>query len=295
MPELPEVETIRRQLAPRLTGARIERAALFAPPGPKYAGLELAAGRHIGGVERRGKFLKLPLSARPNGAVKHELIVHLGMTGVLLPAEPEPSGVTPHGENGGRPLSGERHKHLRVRLELSDGALDFIDPRRFGRFLVVEAGDYRAVPLLARLGPEPLGAQFTPEGFAAALAASRMAIKAYLLGQRPVAGVGNIYADEVLWRAGVHPLTPASRVAPDAARLLHQAIRDVLTASIAAQGTTLNDYRTVYGESGDYMESLDVYGRAGSACRRCGSTLERLVVAQRGTTICPNCQAPPRR
>lgn len=251
------------------------RAELLAPPGPKYAGLERAAGQRIEAVGRRGKFLLLPLSGGD------ELVAHLGMTGVIAP---EAEGAAPH-------------KHLRVRLLLEGAApnrLTFVDPRRFGRFLVVRRGDYAALPTLAALGPEPLDDAFTAERLLAALARSRMPVKAYLLSQRPVAGVGNIYADEALWRAGVHPLTPAAEVRPEQAALLRQAIREVLEASIAAQGTTLNDYRTVYGEQGDYVDQLAVYGKAGQACSRCGGPLERLVVGQRGTTYCPDCQPLPR-
>lgn len=274
MPELPEVETVRRQLAPWLTGRTIARVELLAPPGPKYAGLERAAGQRIEQVGRRGKFLLMPLSGGD------ELVAHLGMTGVLTP--------------GG---AAEPPKHLRVAVELegaSPNRLEFNDPRRFGRFLVVRRGDYGALPTLAALGPEPLDESFTAERFHAALRRSRVAVKTYLLSQRPVAGVGNIYADEALWRVGLHPLTPSARVKPEQAGRLLQAIRDVLSASIAAQGTTLSDYRTVYGESGDYADRLDVYGRAGEACPRCGGLLERMVVGQRGTTYCPDCQRRPR-
>lgn len=279
MPELPEVETIRRQLAPWLTGRLIEGVELLAPMGPKYAGLERAAGHAIESVNRRGKYLLLPLLGEGGSSPDYELVVHLGMTGVLRPAE------------------AERHKHLRVRLELAGPdptGLDFIDPRRFGRFTVVAKGEYESLPTLKELGPEPLDHAFTPELFAANLARSRVAIKSYLLSQRPVAGVGNIYADEALWRAGVHPLTPAAAVELGRVAALLGALRDVLGASLEAQGTTLNDYRTVYGESGDYMGSLDVYGRAGAECRRCGGPLERMVVGQRGTTYCPECQRLPR-
>lgn len=273
MPELPEVETVRRQLEPWLTGRTIARVELLAPPGPKYAGLERAAGQVIQQVGRRGKFLLMPLSGGD------ELVAHLGMTGVLTPG-----GLAPPA------------KHLRVAVDL-EGAqpsrLEFADPRRFGRFLLVRRGDYAGLPTLAALGPEPLDQTFTAEGFHAALGRSRMAVKTYLLSQRPVAGVGNIYADEALWRVGVHPLTPAADVTLKQAEALLAAIRDVLTASIAAQGTTLADYRTVYGQSGDYAERLDVYGRAGQQCPRCGGLLERLIVGQRGTTYCPDCQPGP--
>lgn len=275
MPELPEVETVRRQLEPWLTGRRIERVELLAPPGPKYAGLERAAGQTIEAVGRRGKFLLMPLSQGD------ELVAHLGMTGVLTP--------------GG---ASEPAKHLRVAVDLegrTPNRLEFTDTRRFGRFLIVRRGDYSNLPTLAALGPEPFDDAFTPELFHRALGRSTMAVKTYLLSQRPVAGVGNIYADEALWRVGVHPLTPAAEVRADEAALLLQAIRDVLAASIDAQGTTLNDYRTVYGQSGDYADRLDVYGRAGHACPRCGAPLQRLVVGGRGTTFCPDCQPHPDR
>ncbi len=273
MPELPEVETVRRQLEPWLTGRRIARVELLAPPGPKYAGLGRAAGQTIEGVGRRGKFLLMPLSKGD------ELVAHLGMTGVLSP--------------GG---AGERAKHLRVAVDLEGGSpnrLEFNDTRRFGRFLIVKRGDYSALPTLAALGPEPFDDAFTAERFHQALARSAMAVKTYLLSQRPIAGVGNIYADEALWRVGVHPLTPAADVRADEAAALLHAIREVLAASIDAQGTTLNDYRTVYGQSGDYADRLDVYGRAGHECPRCGARLERLVVGGRGTTFCPDCQRHP--
>lgn len=248
---------------------------LLAPLGPKYAGLERALGRTIEAVDRRGKFILVPLS----GGL--ELVAHLGMTGVLAQAAPA-----------------EREaKHLRVRMELSGAApnvLYFIDPRRFGRFLVVERGQYAALPTLAALGPEPLEPAFTVAAFSEALARSRMSVKAYLLGQRPVAGVGNIYADEALWLAHVHPLTPADELTPAQVRALHEAVRGVLGAAVAAQGTTLSDYRTLLGRTGEYARQLNVYGRAGEACPRCGTTLERLVVGQRGTTYCPSCQRAPR-
>jgi len=278
---LPEVETVRRELEPWLVGRTVLAVERLAPAGPKYARLEALQARRIEAVNRRGKFLLLPLGERDVRAgtddAALELIIHLGMTGVI-------AAEAPHGAAAG---------HERVRLTL-DGdepmTLHFIDPRRFGRFLVVPAGDYATLPTLATLGPEPLGPDFTTAAFAASLSRSTMPIKAYLLSQRPVAGVGNIYADEALWRAGVNPLTPAARVSPSRAAALREAIRDVLSASLAAQGTTLNDYRTVAGEAGSFAEYLDVYGHAGEACRRCGTQLRRIVVGQRGTVYCPGCQ-----
>ncbi len=267
---MPEVETVRRELEPWLSGRRVLTAERLAPAGPKYAGLERAAGQTILGVGRRGKFMLLPLSGGD------ELIVHLGMTGVVSPGTRD--SVVPH---------------ARVRLTLDGAAPDtllFSDPRRFGRFLVVRANDYQALPTLAALGPEPLENGFTDAAFASALARSQAPIKSYLLSQRPVAGVGNIYADEALWRARIHPATPASAVSRRKAAALRQAIREVLAQSIAANGTTLRDYRTPAGEAGEFSGYLDVYGRAGSPCRRCGATLVKSVVGQRGTVHCPRCQ-----
>jgi formamidopyrimidine-DNA glycosylase len=238
-----------------------------APAGPKYADLERAAGQRFEAVERRGKFLILPLSGGD------ELIVHLGMTGVVSAEPPE--------------------RHLRARLTFDAGpdpVLYFRDPRRFGRFLVVPAGDYRSLPTLHAMGPEPLGDAFTEGAFAAALARSRTAVKSYLLSQKPVAGVGNIYADEALWRAQVHPLTPAAAVAAAHIGPLRRAIREVLAASIEAQGTTLNDYRTVNGEVGAYLDQLAVYGQPEAPCPRCGTPISKVVLGGRGTHFCGTCQ-----
>ncbi len=272
MPELPEVETVRRELAPWLTGRRILSAGrVAAPVGPKYARLERAVGQRIVAVLRRGKFLILPLSGGD------ELVIHLGMTGVLSP-EPPPD-------------------HERVRLVL-DGdeprTLSFRDPRRFGRCVVVPRGDYRTLPTLAALGPEPLDSSFTPAALLASVVRSRAPLKQLLLSQRPVAGLGNIYVDEALWRARVHPLLPGRRLSLEAAARVHRATVEVLTAAIAARGTTLRDYRTVNGDVGAFGQRLDVYGHDGEPCRRCRRTLERIVVGARGTHFCPRCQRMPR-
>jgi formamidopyrimidine-DNA glycosylase len=248
-----------------------------APPGPKYADLDRAAGRRIAAVDRRGKFLLLPLEApgRSDSGIESGdcLVIHLGMSGVVRFDPPE--------------------KHLRVRMELDPGprpVLYFEDPRRFGRFLVTQAGSWENLPALARMGPEPLTPAFTVEGFAAALKRSRTAVKTYLLSQKPVAGVGNIYADEALWRARVHPETPAARLSKVKIAALHEAIREVLAAAVAEQGTTWRDYRTVNGNVGNYVEQLDVYGRPEEPCPRCGTLLRKIMVAARGTHFCPTCQ-----
>ena len=272
MPELPEVETVRRELEPWLRGRRIEEVALVdAQPGPKYENLLSAAGREILEVTRRGKFLILPLSG------EQDLIIHLGMTGIVTPKEPE--------------------KHVRVKLGLSSGkdpVLYFQDVRRFGRFLVVPTGDYSSLPTLHQMGPEPLSDGFHDKQFAKALEKSVTPIKTYLLSQKPVSGVGNIYADEALWGAKVHPLTPANRVPKRQIPLLVVMIKDVLEASIRVQGTTLRDYRTTNGEVGAYLDELKAYGQEETPCARCGTPISKIVVGGRGTHFCPNCQKLPR-
>ena len=278
MPELPEVESVRRQLVPLVTGRTIVAAERDPYPARRIGEIDRAVGGTIGAVHRRGKFLLLPLSGT-TPAHPSELVIHLGMSGILrVLAADDPSGsITPT-------------THVRVRLLLDDGrALVLRDARRFGRVTVVDPGDHAsAAPALATLGPEPLSDAFTVEGFARGLAASRASVKGRLLDQRLVAGVGNIYADESLWRAGIHP--DARRVGRIRAERLHVAVRDVLTAAVAREGTSFRDYQLVNGQSGRYLTELDVYGRAGLPCRRCGTTLRGTVVAQRGTTFCPRCQ-----
>ena len=268
MPELPEVETVRRELEPWLKNRKIlEARHVDAPEGPKYERLEYAAGQTILSVNRRGKFLLLPLSEGD------ELVIHLGMTGIISP----------------KPFE----KHVRVRLKLEgseNNNLYFQDVRRFGRFLVVPQGDYSSLPTLHKMGPEPLSDDFNAKQFTKALANSSTAIKPYLLSQKPVSGVGNIYADEALWGAKIHPLTPANKVPKRQIPLLVDMIKDVLEASIKAQGTTLNDYRTVNGEVGAYLNELKAYGHTEEPCVRCGTALSKIVVAGRGTHFCKQCQ-----
>jgi formamidopyrimidine-DNA glycosylase len=273
MPELPEVETVRRELEPWLSGRRIRTAERCdAPAGPKYANLDRAQGQRIQSVGRRGKFLLLPLSGGD------DLVIHLGMTGVIRATKPP--------------------GHLRVRLLLGGRGvrtLYFQDVRRFGRFLVVPTGNYQCLPTLANLGPEPLSDAFEPGAFFRSLQARKTNIKSLLLGQRVVAGIGNIYADESLWRAGIHPETLGCRVSRAKAAGLHKAIVEVLKKAILAQGTTLNDYRTVNGSVGGYASELNVYAHEGDPCKRCSSTILRRIVAQRSSHYCPRCQRMPRR
>lgn len=267
MPELPEVESVRRQLAPRLTGRRI--VGMWADPEmPRYDHPTDAAGSRIQRLRRRGKYLIAELED------DRELLVHLGMTGVLRW----------RGEDGwfGGP-------YVRATIDLDDGStLEFSDVRRFGTLATVRRGDYAQLPTLARLGPEPLSDGFTPEGFHHAVGRSRQPIKVQLLSQRPVAGVGNIYADESLWRARIHP--KARRLGPQRSRRLWQAIREVLAESVAREGTTFSDYQMVNGQSGRNADFLIAYGQQGRRCPRCGRELAKTVVGGRGTTYCPGCQ-----
>jgi formamidopyrimidine-DNA glycosylase len=267
MPELPEVESVRRQLDPELRGRKIEE--VWYDPLPtiprEFVDLGRAEGRTIEHVGRRGKFLISPLD---EGL---ELIMHLGMTGTFRFDIDDP--------------------WVRARLWLDDGReLAFRDVRRFGRMAVVDKGDYSKIPTLAKLGPEPLSDEFDPDVFAEVLAKTNSPIKPYLLSQRPVAGVGNIYADEALWQARIHPTSRS--VGRKRAHLLHAAIRDVLAAAVAREGTTFRDFQMVNGESGRNATFLLAYGREGVPCSRCKTPLRKIVLGGRGTTYCPRCQRP---
>ena len=270
---------MRRQLAPLITGRTIVATSRDPYPARRLGPIDRAVGGRIADVSRRGKFLLLPLVG---SSPKHpsELIVHLGMTGIVRVLDrDDPTGHLD-----------AVAQHVRVRLELDDGrAVVLRDARRFGRVTVVDPGDYaREAPTLAALGPEPLSDTFTVEDFALGLRRSRATVKARLLDQRLVAGVGNIYADESLWRARIHP--SSRRVGADRAARLHVAVREVLAAAVEREGTSFRDYQLVNGQSGRYLSELDAYGRAGLPCHRCGTTLRAIVVAQRGTTFCPACQ-----
>jgi formamidopyrimidine-DNA glycosylase len=283
VPELPEVESVRRQLAPELAGRRVVSVWWDPHPQQRFSDVGLVEGLVVGAVGRRGKYLLCPLLPGPDVAladVPLERVLHLGMTGSFR-FVPTTADHTPASESAA---------HVRARFGLDDGRdLVFRDPRRFGRVSVVPAGVYaEVVPTLATLGPEPLSDDFDPERFAAGLGATTATVKAALLGQRLVAGVGNIYADEALWRARIHPAS--RRVGPARARALHRAVRDVIAGAIEREGTTFRDYQMVNGQSGRNADFLTAYGQAGRPCGRCGTALRRTVVAQRGTTYCPRCQ-----
>jgi formamidopyrimidine-DNA glycosylase len=288
-------------------GQVITRASrVHAPSSPKYAQLERAVGKRIVDVARRGKFLLLPL-VDAEGVQGWELVIHLGMTGaVKRVATLEDIGSADSIEvkaSDGNSVATEplkntadvRDKHVRVRLELRSDTdevshLVFEDMRRFGRFLVVPQGDYGSLPTLNTMGLEPFDDTLSEMRFWQALQGSKTAIKTYLLSQRPVAGVGNIYADEALWEAQIHPKTPAFRISKKRAEALLAALREVLAHSIDLQGTTLRDYRTVNGEVGKFADHLHVYGKTDEPCPRCGHPIERLIIGGRSSHMCPTCQ-----
>jgi formamidopyrimidine-DNA glycosylase len=271
VPELPEVETIRSRLAPGLVGRRFERVEIMdgrltRPEPPEAVAGELV-GERVEDIRRRGKYL---IVAFESGA---HLLVHLRMTGSFQ--HPAPDGPDPH---------------RRAVVALDDGTtLAYRDVRRFGTWLVLEPGELEAY-LAARIGREPLDAAFTTAAFARGLAGRRAPVKAALLDQRAVAGVGNIYADEALWRARIHPLRPAGELARAEIAELRKGIRKALEIGIARQGATLRDYRDPDGRDGRMQLEFRVYGRAGEPCERCGTPIEKTRAAGRGTWYCPTCQ-----
>jgi formamidopyrimidine-DNA glycosylase len=273
MPELPEVETTRRGIRPVLVGRTVTRLLVrerrLRWPVPRNLAGRLA-GRRVVDVRRRAKYLIVELE---HGS----LVVHLGMSGSLrvLPA------TTP----------ALAHDHYDLVLD-SGRCLRFNDPRRFGCLLWV-ADDPERHRLLAGLGPEPLGRGFDADYLAARARGRRVAIKQWLMDQRVVVGVGNIYASEALFHAGIDPRTPAGRVPAGALGRLVEAVRTVLGAAIREGGTTLRDYVNPDGTPGYFRQELFVYEREGQPCRRCGKEIRRIVQGQRSTYFCPACQ--PRR
>jgi formamidopyrimidine-DNA glycosylase len=273
VPELPEVETVRARLEPVLTGRRFERVEILDPRvtrpiEPREVAAELE-GEVVEAVDRRGKYLIFRFET---GRV---LLIHLRMTGTV------------RHERDGAP---EHDPHLRVVVTLDDGSdVIYRDVRRFGTWLLLEPGEETDY-LAQRLGEEPLSRRFTPASLAARLNRRRAPVKAALLDQRAAAGMGNIYADEALWRARIHPLRAAGDLDEDEVRRLHKGVREALKAGIARQGTTLRDYRTPDGAPGRMQAALRVYGREGEPCYRCGAEIGKTRAGGRGTWYCPNCQ-----
>jgi formamidopyrimidine-DNA glycosylase len=276
MPELPEVETIRRQLAPLVEGRRIERVEILDPRWSRpLAPEELAAaltGRRIESLERRGKYLVWRLEGDVH------LAQHLRMTGVLL-WEPE-----------------QEPPHARVRLGLSPRAQVVVsDPRRFGTGELLLGGDALEAFFAQRLGLEPFDEGFTAAHLRALARGRTAPVKAFLLDQRRVAGVGNIYADEALHHAGIHPLRPAGRLTARQWDELRAGVLAALQSGIDARGASIDDFRHIDGLSGAFQHEFRVYGRAGEPCARCGREIAKMTVAGRGTYVCEGCQPRPRR
>jgi formamidopyrimidine-DNA glycosylase len=275
MPELPEVETVVRELREHLPGRDIIRASLTASDLYRRGSAKISAlaGAHIEGVNRRGKAIVIYLRSR--GGKPDRLVVHLGMTGQLEWRESRAERAKP--------------KHLHARLWFSDGSeLRYIDPRRFGFIFV---GTAAAVDETLKMGPDPF--EMESAALAAQLAKRRAPVKALLLDQHIISGLGNIYVDEALHLVQMHPLTPGARAAKRATEIL-EAARVILSRAISARGTTIRDYRRTDGATGEFQIKLSVYGRDGEKCPRCGSSIKRIVVSQRGTHFCPRCQRAPR-
>ncbi len=274
MPELPEVETVARGLRPVLTGrtfAEVEVlwANTVARPDAKRFG-EILTGATVRAVGRRGKYIVITLAGG------WTLLVHLRMSGKFMVNAPEVGSM----EAG----------HIRVRLKLDDGsALFYIDPRKFGRFFLVTD----PIEVVGDLGPEPLSPEFTATWLVENLAGRQGEIKRLLLDQHFLAGLGNIYVSEVLWRAQIHPLRIPGTLSKDEIERLHAAIVDVLSNAVAQGGSSLDDRQYVApdGQLGRYQNVLCVYDRAGEQCPRCKYTLERMVQGQRSTYFCPVCQS----
>jgi formamidopyrimidine-DNA glycosylase len=289
MPELPEVETIRRQLEPRLRGVRIEALEVLdarwtRPAEPREVEAQVA-GRRIDALGRRGKYLLLELEGDLT------LVMHLRMTGNLLLVEE--GEVVASVEAGD--VSPDEERFLRARFVLEDGReLRFSDARRFGEAFLL-ADDQVEERFLGKVGIEPLSDQFTTEALERIAAGRRVPLKSFLLDQSGVAGVGNIYADEALWRAELHPLSPAGSMRHEHAEALREGVVEALEAGLAEGGASIDDYRDSRGERGSMQDEFIVHTREGEECPRCGDTIRRIVVSGRSTYFSPGCQVKLRR
>ncbi|MDA8522034.1 bifunctional DNA-formamidopyrimidine glycosylase/DNA-(apurinic or apyrimidinic site) lyase [Acidovorax sp. NCPPB 4044] len=271
MPELPEVEVTRRGVADAMAGAVIESVALGkALRWPLGRPPEALHGLRVLAVRRRGKYLLVDLD-------QGMLLIHLGMSGSLrFEHQAEPQGV---------------HDHFM--LMTSKGTLRLRDPRRFGAVVwAASEASQEATRLLGRLGVEPLGQDFTVPGLIAAMQSSRLPIKQFLLGGRAVVGVGNIYASEALFLAGIRPTVRTSSIGPLRARRLHEAIRSVLARAVERGGSTLRDFAGADGNAGHFQLEAHVYGREGLPCRSCGAPIRSMRQGQRSTYYCQHCQKP---
>jgi formamidopyrimidine-DNA glycosylase len=279
MPELPEVETVLRGLREHALGRRLtavevrNRAVILGSANDFVQGI---TGRRIVGFSRKGKVLALQL-ARGNRQPLRYLVVRLGMTGQLTVSRRE-SPLAPH-------------THVRLVLDNGQKELRLRDVRRFGRLRCCTRRELEEV--FARLGPD--AREIGEEEFLAALRGRRGVIKSWLINQQFLSGIGNIYADEALFAARIHPLTPGGRLAPASARRLHRAVRKVLDRAVALGGTSVRDYLNAEGRPGNFLSQLRAYQRTGEPCCRCGLPIRRLVISGRSSHFCPRCQPRPRR
>lgn len=272
MPELPEVETIRRGLLKLIKGKTIARVTVYYPPLIQCpADIDLGSvlpGAAVTDILRRGKYLIFLLDN------DWALVLHLRMTGQIFPADPD------------KP----RDKHIHAVFDFVGGPnLYYRDQRKFGRIILMPQKDLPTFTPLAKLGPEPLSG-LTAEEFKSRLAKRKGKIKAVLLDQRVLAGLGNIYADEALHRAGIHPERVAQYLTPGEIEALYRAVQEVLRLGIDHQGTTINTYVNADGESGEFQKLLRVYGKKGQPCAVCGTPITKIEVGGRGTHFCPRCQ-----
>lgn len=282
MPELPEVETVRRGLAPVMEGQVIARAQVNRPdlrwPFPERMAERLTGARVLQ-LRRRSKYILADLST------DETLLIHLGMSGRML-VSGDPLGQFVHAH----PMP-EKHDH--VVFDMENGArVTFNDPRRFGAMDLMPTQAAEAHPLLARIGPEPLGNAFTESHLVDRLKGRNMPVKSALLDQKIVAGLGNIYVCEALFRGGIHPARRCVRISAARISALVPIVRDVLDDAISAGGSSLRDFRQADGELGYFQHSFDVYGREGEPCRApgCTSTIQRIVQSGRSSFFCPTCQ-----
>ena len=281
MPELPEVEVVRAGLERHVAGRTVAAVEVLHPRpvrrdhrGPDGFAAALA-GRRLDAARRRGKYLWLPLD---NGDA---LLGHLGMSGQLLV----------------RPVAAPDDRHLRVRMRLAGGPVElrFVDQRMFGG-LSISAGGAELPPEISHIARDPLDPRFDDDGFVARVRRSRSGIKRLLLDQGLVSGIGNIYADEALWRARLHGDRPGDRLAAAQVRTLLAEVREVLREALAAGGTSFDSlYVDVDGRSGYFERSLHAYGRGEQPCERCGTAIRRVRFTNRSSFFCPRCQPPPRR
>ncbi len=280
MPELPEVETVLRGLKQSITGEKIINAfcsgARVFRNSQSYI-TDLLPGQSISSLQRRGKYLIIKTS-------RNYLVVHLGMTGQLMQKEVSANDDT-------SAISIDPHIHLIIRFD-SRKVLIYRDPRKFGRILFF-ATDEALLKFFARLGIEPLSESFTLAALCATLEGKKGRIKPFLMNQSYICGLGNIYADESLFAAALHPETPVPMLTKENKVRLHQVIPEILKKGINSGGTTFRDYRNSNGEEGSFQNMLNVYGRDGLECPKCGDLILRIQVGGRSSHFCPTCQKSP--